>query len=157
VATNKEIIDAIPKCTSIRQVLILVGLVPAGGNYKRVKNIIDENSINITHMTGKGWNTKNKSGNLILNKKASLEEILVLGSSYKGGTYKLKNKLLSEGIKDNVCEECGITEWMGNPISFELHHVNGNGSDNRLENIKFLCPNCHAQTLNYRGKNKKKT
>ena len=50
-------------------------------------------------------------------------------------------------------EECGISEWRGKPLSMALHHINGDGADNRLANILFLCPNCHAQTPNYGGRN----
>ncbi len=64
----------------------------------------------------------------------------------------LKGRLLKEGLKENRCEECGLTEWRGKPLSMALHHVNGNGEDNRLHNLSFLCPNCHAQTPNYGGR-----
>jgi 5-methylcytosine-specific restriction endonuclease McrA len=71
----------------------------------------------------------------------------------KRGRYNLKLRLINAGLKENRCEECGISEWMGSPLSMALHHVNGDGRDNRLENIRFLCPNCHAQTPNYGGRN----
>lgn len=70
-------------------------------------------------------------------------------------TFKLKNRLLDEGIKEHRCELCGRITWNGKPISLELHHVDGNPYNNRLRNLKILCPNCHAQTDNYRSKNKK--
>jgi hypothetical protein len=80
-----------------------------------------------------------------------IEELLVLGR--KTNRSHLKQRLLNEGLKENRCEECGITEWRGRPLNMALHHVNGNGRDNRLINILFLCPNCHAQTANYGGRN----
>lgn len=58
-----------------------------------------------------------------------------------------------EGLKENRCEQCGITTWQGKRLSMQLHHVNGNGSDNQLENIIFLCGNCHSQTDTYGAKN----
>ncbi len=64
----------------------------------------------------------------------------------------LKGRLLKEGLKRSVCERCGLSEWRGRPLSIALHHVNGNGRDNRLENLLFLCPNCHSQTPNYGGR-----
>ena len=67
--------------------------------------------------------------------------------------FKLKNQLIKIGIKDHKCENCELIEWMGKQIPLELHHVNGNRFDNRIENIQLLCPNCHALTDNYRGKN----
>jgi len=65
----------------------------------------------------------------------------------------LKARLIAEGLKENRCEICAITQWLGKPLSAQLHHKNGDGSDNRLENIEFLCPNCHSQTDTYGGRN----
>ena len=68
----------------------------------------------------------------------------------------LKGRLFAEGLKENRCEECGLTEWRGRPLSMALHHVNGDGRDNRLENLQLLCPNCHAQTENFSGRNRRR-
>ena len=69
-------------------------------------------------------------------------------------TYHLKNRLLQAGLKQNRCEICGIAEWCGAPLVMALHHVNGDRSDNRLENLQLVCPNCHSQTENFSGRNK---
>lgn len=69
-------------------------------------------------------------------------------------TYKLKQRLLGEGFKENKCEKCGISTWNGQPLNIELHHINGDRTDHSLSNLKMLCPNCHSQTINYRAKNK---
>jgi 5-methylcytosine-specific restriction endonuclease McrA len=61
----------------------------------------------------------------------------------------LKRRLIAEGLKQHRCEECGISEWLGRPLSMELHHTNGDPHDNRIENLQLLCPNCHSQTENY--------
>ena len=63
----------------------------------------------------------------------------------------MRKKLIEEGIKENKCEnpECGITDWHGKFLPLELHHINGNHYDNRLENLILLCPNCHAQIHGY--------
>ena len=66
----------------------------------------------------------------------------------------VKRRLLAAGLKENRCERCGIEEWLGAPLSMALHHVNGDGSDNRLENLQMLCPNCHSQTENFAGRNR---
>lgn len=65
---------------------------------------------------------------------------------------QLKSRLLSQGLKDNRCARCGITEWRGRPLSLALHHVNGDRLDNRVENLELLCPNCHSQTDNFAGR-----
>ncbi len=80
-----------------------------------------------------------------------IEELLVVGR----GTSRahLKRRLLQAGLKKNRCERCGISTWRGLPLNSQLHHKNGDGSDNRLENIIFLCPNCHSQTDTYGGRN----
>jgi Zn finger protein HypA/HybF involved in hydrogenase expression len=67
----------------------------------------------------------------------------------------LKRRLLKEGLKESRCEKCGLTEWLGTPLSMALHHVNGDGRDNRLENLQLLCPNCHSQTDNFSGRGRR--
>jgi hypothetical protein len=69
-------------------------------------------------------------------------------------TYKLKNRMLKEGILINICSECGISEWNGKSISLELDHVDGVRTNHKLENLRLLCPNCHSQTDTYRSKNR---
>jgi hypothetical protein len=81
---------------------------------------------------------------------APVATYLVAGRRVSRG--HLKGRLLSAGLKDNRCETCGISEWLGEPLSLALHHVNGDGLDNRLENLMLLCPNCHSQTENFSGR-----
>lgn len=64
----------------------------------------------------------------------------------------LKDKLLKEGYKEKKCECCGLTEWLGQPIIFELHHKDGNHYNNDFDNLELLCPNCHSQTEYFRGR-----
>jgi DNA-binding CsgD family transcriptional regulator len=65
----------------------------------------------------------------------------------------LKRRLIAAGLKENSCELCGISDWQGNPLALALHHINGDGHDNRLQNLQLLCPNCHSQTENFAGRN----
>ena len=81
-----------------------------------------------------------------------LQEILE-GKHPQYQTFKLKNRLIAEGYKENKCEICGISEWNGKPLNMELHHKDGNKNNHLLSNLMLLCPNCHAQTDNYRAKN----
>jgi uncharacterized protein YerC len=84
--------------------------------------------------------------------KMSLEkELLVAGR--RTSRSHLKLRLLGEGLKEKRCERCGISEWRGKPLNMQLHHVNGDGLDNRLENLELLCANCHSQTSTYGGRN----
>ena len=71
-------------------------------------------------------------------------------------TNKIRNKLLKENYKEYKCEKCGLSEWLGQPIALEVHHIDGNPNNNVIENFQLLCPNCHAQTDSYRGKNRTK-
>ncbi len=64
-------------------------------------------------------------------------------------SHTLKNKLIKEGIKDNICEKCHNKKWNGLDIPLELHHIDGQKFNNELSNLQILCPNCHAQTNNY--------
>lgn len=98
------------------------------------------------------WCRAVRSGRLVpAPHKLSMEELLVAGRIRQRG--HLKSRLVREGLKENRCERCGITEWLGDRLSMALHHVNGDGRDNRLANLQFLCPNCHSQTPNYGGRN----
>jgi HNH endonuclease len=83
--------------------------------------------------------------------KMSWNELLVVGR--RTNRSHLKLRLLREGLKENRCERCGISEWQGKPLSMQLHHINGDGLDNRLENLELICANCHSQTDTYGGRN----
>jgi hypothetical protein len=84
--------------------------------------------------------------------EAPIETYLVRGR--RTNRTHLKARLLTQGLKSNVCEDCGLTEWRGKPLTMALHHVNGDALDNRLDNLVLLCPNCHAQTENFSGRNR---
>ena len=89
-------------------------------------------------------------------RKTFYDHAMPLGQLLVAGTYRgrenMKVRLLAAGLKDGSCERCGIAEWRGRPLSMALHHVNGDGRDNRLENLELLCPNCHSQTENFAGR-----
>jgi transposase-like protein len=80
-----------------------------------------------------------------------VEELLQKGRRCNRG--HLKTRLIKSRLKQERCEECGLSEWRGKPLRVTLHHINGDSYDNRLENLSFLCPNCHSQTPNFSGRN----
>ena len=88
-------------------------------------------------------------GKIAPNRKHASEH-LYEGSTIK--SYRLKLALLRDGLKAPRCEECQGSEWLGKPMPLELHHINGNPFDNRIENLQMLCPNCHALTDNHAGR-----
>lgn len=149
--TDEQFIEAIKSSFSVATTLGKLGLAGSGGNYKIFYAKVKQLNLDISHFTGQG-HLKGKKHNW--NKKYSLEEILVEDSNYQ--SHKLKNRLLKEGIKEHKCESCNLTTWLNKPVPLELEHVNGINTDNRLENLLLICPNCHAMTDTYRGKNKGK-
>lgn len=147
--TKEEYEEAISKSYSIASVCRFLGLKPTGGNYRIVHKAIEQYSFDVSHFTGQGWNVGLK---FHPKKTADLKDVLVKDSYYQ--SYKLKRRLIKEGIKERRCECCGLEKWQGKDIPLELHHVNGDNKDHRIENLMLLCPNCHALTDNYRGLNK---
>jgi hypothetical protein len=146
--TESDLREAVKTSTSIRQVLQKLNIVPAGGNYETTKRRIVKFGIDTDHFTGQGHlRGKTHSYN-----KIPLSEILVPDKLYS--SHKLKNRLIKEGLKKHRCESCGIVEWNGKPAPIELDHIDGNRYNNTIENLRILCPNCHAQTDTYRGRNK---
>jgi len=149
-STDDEFRQAVAESLSVRQVLGRIGLVPAGGNHKTVNGRIQRLRLDTSHFTGAGWNVGVRYRSF--GRKASLDEILIEKSPY-AFTHGLRGRMLKEGMKKHRCERCGLNQWQGRLIPLELHHVNGLVNDHRIENLQLLCPNCHAQTNNYRGKN----
>lgn len=114
-----------------------IGIKPNSGSQSHIKSRAVKFVIDFSHFTGMGWN---KGGISVNRRDVSwfLKENFPVGSDY------LKKRLLKEKLKEHVCEDCGLAEWMGKPIPLELHHIDKNHNNNFFSNIKIVCPNCHA-------------
>ncbi|MFA6432462.1 MAG: HNH endonuclease signature motif containing protein [Candidatus Paceibacterota bacterium] len=150
--TDSSLKRAAAASKSKRQMLGILGLREAGGNYAQLRKYLKEFDVDITHFTGSCWNKGLKGiGKPII----STEKILVENSDFQ--SYKLKMRLFKEGLKPRRCEYCGwATMSPDGRLPLELDHINGNRYDNRLENLRILCPNCHSLRPTHRGRNIKK-
>ena len=99
------------------------------------------------------WNAARRRGDVVARPKAIPIEQLLVVNEEAGGRWNIKRRLLAAGMKEPRCERCGIEDWLGEPLTLALHHVNGDNRDDRLENLALLCPNCHSQTENFAGRN----
>ena len=149
--TENDLRGAVTESFSIRSVLIKIGLVPAGGNYEQVKFEIRKLNLDTTHFTGSRWNVGRK---YTTKSRVQTKDMLINNGTTQ--SYKLKKRLFEEGIKQQKCELCGWCETsLDGRIPVELDHINGDRYDNRLENLRVLCPNCHSLQPTHRGRNKK--
>lgn len=148
--SDKQLKEAVTKAASMRQVLQILDVAPYGGNYDVLRKAIRHFNLDTSHFVGQAWN-KGK----ILPPKQPIEKYL--SNSLPLQSHKLRNRLLREGILEHRCANCRNTRWLDQPIPLELDHINGNNKDNRLKNLRLLCPNCHAQTPTYRSKKRSKT
>lgn len=148
---SKENLEQIVKDSySVSEVARKLGLKDKGGTLETIKKYISIYGIDSSHFTGQNWR-KNKSKTYV-NK---LEDILKPNTNYSSS--RLLKRLVEEGIKPYECEKCHNSTWMGENLTLELHHVDGDHYNNSLKNLQILCPNCHSQTPTYRSRIKSKT
>ena len=147
--TKEEIESAVKSSLSIAGVCRVLNMKACGGNYKTLYSKFREFGIDTSHFTGAAWNQGERF--TPFGKKYKLEEVLIENSPFKT-TNMLKKRLYREGIKMKKCEICGIEEWNGKELVFEMDHINGDNTDNRIENLRIVCPNCHSQTGTFRNK-----
>lgn len=150
--TDTDIAKAVSSSYGVREVLSKLGLQPTGGNYKVFYSNVKRLGLDLSHFKGQGWR---KGSDIPVIKARSLDQILVKDSPHKT-TSSLKKRLIREGLFEEICYNCKLTEWCGSKIPLELEHKNGINNDNRIDNLTLLCPNCHALTSTYRGKNIKR-
>jgi len=144
---TKENLEIIKNCISVREALSILGIKPDGGN-KRIRSLIKDILIENGNYKGQA-HSKSKSY-----VKVSNEDFFNKNSTRK--SYAIREALISRGLKEHRCESCKLDSWMGKKIPLEVHHIDGDKTNNELTNLKILCPNCHTFTDNYKGKNIKK-
>lgn len=146
---EKELLQKlVEESGTIKEILERLDLKITKDNYKKLYKKLDEYNIDYSEILN------NPSKGCII--KYKIEDILVENSPYTTSS-RLKNRLIKEGLKQNICEICGQKPFHnGKELTLQLHHINGNHQDNRIENLQILCPNCHSQTDNFAKRNIKK-
>jgi hypothetical protein len=145
-----ELRELVNNSKTMSEVLGFFGLRNRGSNYRTMTQRLRQEGID--------WSKfKENWGHGQIKPLRPLEEILVEHSTYTNSSC-LKRRLIKEGVLENKCVLCGLGPiWNGKPLSLTLDHENGTSDDNRRENLRILCPNCHSQTPTFAGKRHKKT
>jgi Zn finger protein HypA/HybF involved in hydrogenase expression len=140
--TKEQLESAMNGAHSMAEIVRRLGLNKSSGTYNKVQKMLDHYDIKISYIK-RARNTK----------KYLLEEIFCKNSTYDRTT--LRNRIIKEGILEYKCQMCKISNWNDKALSLQLDHINGIRNDNRLENLQFLCPNCHSQCETWGSKNRK--
>jgi len=153
--TPQDFCEIVKTSSTYTEILRRCGFENKGCNINTIKRRIKKENLNTNHIRkGVGHNL----GRVFLEKRITLDDALknylILSSKFRMGT--IKTLLKRFNLLTYRCGECGLnSEWKNKPLSLQLDHKNGNRTDNRIENLRYLCPNCHSQTENYAGKSTK--
>lgn len=152
--TDDELKVAVANATSLAGVLRLLSLKQSGSGQASVASRIRLLNLDITHFRGQAWN-KGLATGIEPPNKMRLDEILVVNSPYRNSN-KLRKRLIKEKLLENKCKICGLLPvWQDKVLTMRLDHINGIPTDNRIENLRLLCPNCDSQTPTFTGRNKR--
>jgi hypothetical protein len=158
---TKELLEPIVKNSlSWAQAIEKLGLNKTGGNYRNIQSHVRYHELDTSHFRGQGWSRgETKHSNKTVSKitrKISLSPSSALIENYPGtisGT-RLKTLLLEYGF-EYICANGHLPIWMNEELTLHVDHINGIPNDNRPENLRFLCPNCHQQTKTWGNKKRK--
>jgi predicted RNA-binding Zn-ribbon protein involved in translation (DUF1610 family) len=139
--SSDEFQKIISNSKTLKEALSYFNFQNKGNNYKTLYKRAKEENVDITHFVKK----YNMTGSY---KKLPIEYYLIENSVSSRGN--IKNRIIKEKIIEYKCNECGLSDsWNNKKLSLHLDHINGINNDNRLENLRFLCPNCHSQTIRF--------
>lgn len=130
--TDEDVINTAKKATSLNGMLKELGLRQAGGNFCNMKRILQKLNVDTSHWTGQAWNRGQQ---------------LKDWSDYTHASSAKSHLIKARGHK---CEDCDRTKWKKQDIPLEIHHIDGDRTNNAYENLQLLCPNCHATTESWR-------
>ena len=138
---------------SYAEVLRKAGRKQGGGSQNTLKKKIQEFNIDISHFTGMRWQESPNQKPQKKEEKYTLDEVFIKDSPVSQKV--LRGYIKRHSVLEYKCENCGCDgHWQNGIIALEVDHINGDNKDNRIENLHYLCPNCHALTETYRGRNK---
>ena len=155
--TKEKIESSIENSRSIAECLRKLGLREAGGNYQMFKKYARFYGLTLDHFKGQAW-AKGKTVHTDKSIKRTTEKISYSNAiafsenappSITGG--KLRKRLLKLGWKER-CKRCSVTKWQNEFLRMDIDHINGIPNDNRMNNLRFLCPNCHRLTKTWGNK-----
>ena len=146
--SDEQFVELLKKSSTISEVLFKLGYTVKGNSwgYSQVKRRMDD--LNLDYSIFKG-----KSAVIKTNKLNNIRKEDILKENCKHQRIVLRRYVIKNNLIPYKCAICGCTEWQGKTLSLELDHINGINNDNRLENLRFLCPNCHSQTSTYGSRN----
>ena len=146
--SDEQFVELLKKSSTISEVLFKLGYTVKGNSwgYSQVKRRMDD--LNLDYSIFKG-----KSAVIKITKLNNVRKEDILKENCKHQRIVLRRYVIKNNLIPYKCAICGCTEWQGKTLSLELDHINGINNDNRLENLRFLCPNCHSQTSTYGSRN----
>lgn len=145
--SDEQFVELLKKSSTISEVLFKLGYTTKGNSwgYSQIKRRMTDLNLDYSIFKGKSYLANKKPD------KISAQDIL--RENCKHQRTVLRRYIIKNNLIPYKCAICGCTEWQGKTLSLELDHINGINNDNRLENLRFLCPNCHSQTSTYGSRN----